>query len=293
MHLLLSSEGVKRSVRPRLLLIRAADSPLNNEIFCGVMNAPEARYYDISVLDATGSNGNYADLLNNLPETIGNIMIFPMELPGIREGILSVLKRGVNLIQLDRCLEGIDALSIMFDNYSGACAAVRHLHSEHSGPVYFLGGSEVPASAAKRFAGWRDTMAEFGYDDYDRYRIAPEGVAEYEYNIEHFRPVLDHFFADHREPVAIFAVCDHLARCVYSWAKMTGRQIGRDIFVVGFDDLPFCTRLSPTLSSVAASRFLLGEEAIRLLSSGKLIPGWRQLIPVQLVIRQSSRRQLY
>ena len=137
----LAPNCLKNVVRPRLLLIRAADSPLNNEICSGIMNAPEAHYYDISIIDATGNNGNYAAILRSLPQNIGNIMLFPLDIPEVKEEIIAAVERGIKLVQLDRCLEGVAAPSVMFDNYSGACAAVRHLLVEHSLPVYFAGSS--------------------------------------------------------------------------------------------------------------------------------------------------------
>ena len=145
-----------------------------------------------------------------------------------------------------------------------------------------------PESAAKRFAGWRDTMIEFGFYDYQDYVLCDE-QNEFVYDLKHMQAAWERFFSANKGKVAIFSVCDHVAIQVYSMMHKFGRKIGHDTFIVGFDNLAFCEKMSPSLTSVAVNRFQLGEEAMRLLHSGITMPGWRQLMPTQLVIRQSSK----
>ena len=288
------SEGTaakKNKSRTKLLLIRAADNPLNNEVFEGVMNSPLAANYDIIVLDGAGKYGNYAEILNTLPDDVRNVLLFPLDIPEVKNAITAALKRGVHIVQLDRFLDDVEAPSVMFDNYLGVSVAVRHLLKETSLPVYYFGYTLSPTSAVKRYEAWHNTMLEFGYENSDDYLVCRVAREESDFYSSNYKIMLDDFFARHPEEIAIFAVCDTLAKLVYSCGEAAGHTIGKDLFVVGFDNLALCERLVPQLSSVYVNRKLLGTEALKILHEGTKISSWRQLLPVEMIIRESSRRQ--
>lgn len=272
----------------KLLLIRAADIPLDNEVFEGVMNSPLASHFDITMLDGTGEHGNYAEILNTLPDDFRQVLLFPLDIREVRDSIIAAIERGIKMIQLDRYVDGIAAPAVMFDNYAGACLATRHLLTEHGLPVYYFGNYLAPTSAAKRFEGWCNTMEEFGFDEPERYLVGKVPLEDSDFKLNSYAEILEIFLKEHPEPFSMLAVNDVLARRVYKCCEHFQRTPGADVFLVGFDDLALCRRLTPTLSSVATDRRKLGEEALNLLLAGPSSPGWRKLLPVQLKIRQSS-----
>jgi LacI family transcriptional regulator len=94
-----------------------------------------------------------------------------------------------------------------------------------------------------------------------------------------------------KEPYCIFAVNDAIAQLVYKAAEQFNLIVGKDIFLVGFDDLPLCERLDPPLSSVHQSAEQVGYEGAKLLYeelAGHVDRPIHKVLPNNLVIRASS-----
>lgn len=58
---------------------------------------------------------------------------------------------------------------------------------------------------------------------------------------------------------------DYLAAAVYDAAAAAGMRVGRDLSVIGHDDLPTSALLDPGLTTIAFNRERIGTEAIRVL----------------------------
>ena len=89
----------------------------------------------------------------------------------------------------------------------------------------------------------------------------------------------------------IFTINDYWARGVYWAAEKLGLKVGRDVFVVGFDNLPFCEAMPVPLSSIKYDPQLIGYEAARILHHdllGETEHPRHTVLPVELVIRASS-----
>ena len=85
---------------------------------------------------------------------------------------------------------------------------------------------------------------------------------------------------------AFFALGDTRSRRVYSLAEELGLEIGRDISVIGFYDLPWCEISTPKLTSISVNEVEIGRltaQAIQEDWSGRTV-----LVKPALHIRQSG-----
>lgn len=89
---------------------------------------------------------------------------------------------------------------------------------------------------------------------------------------------------------AVFAACDVAAIGAMHALQRLGRSIPGEVAVVGFDDIPAAKLASPPLSTVRQDAYLAGETlieaAVEAVEAGY---ARTQLLPVQLVVRESSR----
>ena len=74
--------------------------------------------------------------------------------------------------------------------------------------------------------------------------------------------------------------------------RESGRRIGTDISVIGFDDIPAASNVYPPLTTIRQPLFEMGASATRMLldligNPARL--GERLLLPTSLVIRESCR----
>lgn len=275
------------------MFVRYCNDSLMHEVASGLSDFFKEHNLRLNIIDINLNTDVYLKILNDPPPNVKAIALFPFETPEIKAAIQQAMERGVRIVQLDRCLEEVTAPAVVFDNFSGAFSATRHLLETHNLPVYYFGNSR-PDSAFKRYQGWQHAMVDSGFFDYLQYEVA--GVDEGNWAEAHpqesfvrkYKQIKE-FLAILKGPVAIFASNDYLARLVYSAAEELGRQIGGDIHVVGFDDLDLCTKLKPELSSIAVPRREMGYEAGRLMLAENCPPGVSKVIPVELIIRASSK----
>jgi LacI family transcriptional regulator len=97
--------------------------------------------------------------------------------------------------------------------------------------------------------------------------------------------------ADHPEVDAVLCFSDLVALGILSGCAEIGRQVGRDLKVVGFDDIEDCAQVWPALSSVRCDIAGFGrgvaETVLGWLETGTR-PQEEMVTPVDLMIRASS-----
>lgn len=96
--------------------------------------------------------------------------------------------------------------------------------------------------------------------------------------------------AEKKRPTAIICLADIQALGVYEECAKEGLSIPRDISVVGFDDIPFSSFMSPPLTTLRQPGFEKGEAAAKALAA--LIAKHSAesvLMPTEVVIRESLK----
>jgi len=89
---------------------------------------------------------------------------------------------------------------------------------------------------------------------------------------------------------AIFAACDVAGIGALHALQKLGRAIPGEVAIVGFDDIPAAKLASPPLSTVRQDARTAGERLVEAaVEAVELGSARNQLLPVQLVVRESSR----
>jgi DNA-binding LacI/PurR family transcriptional regulator len=96
-----------------------------------------------------------------------------------------------------------------------------------------------------------------------------------------------------RRPTAILAASDPMALGALDAAQELGLRVPRDLSIVGFDDTPAATHVSPALTTVARPYREMGAAAVRLVleALAATAPGRpaRQVdLPTRLIVRASA-----
>ena len=166
-----------------------------------------------------------------------------------------------------------------FDYTAGGAAATRHLLDQGLTRLAFLGGRPDRAISAERASGYLAEMAAAG--------LAPLVLSG---------PITRH--AGHEAAAslpgdvqAVLCFNDLVALGLMNGLASRGRRVGRDIRLVGFDDIEECAEVWPALSSVSCDIARFGHD-----TAGRLL-GWlnrgqvpldETRAPVGLIARASS-----
>jgi LacI family transcriptional regulator len=190
---------------------------------------------------------------------------------------------GLALAFVDRPPHFIDADAVVSDNVGGARAAVEHLLAKGHRRIGFLGDRPDMFTAAERFRGYREALANQGVaEDLELVRHPMfRGVDAYETTCD----LLD----GKDPPTALFAGQNLISMGAVRALHARGRQ--HEVALVSFDDIPLADVLEPGVTVVAQDPHTLGRSAAELLFErldGHDGPSRRVVVPTRLIVRGSG-----
>jgi DNA-binding LacI/PurR family transcriptional regulator len=177
-------------------------------------------------------------------------------------------------------------LSIIADNRSGTDAAVYHLVRLGHRRIGFITGNASNPSAQERLEAYCAGLQKARLPVETKWIV--EGTWLEDSGYEAAKTLLQK-----DEPLtAIIASNDMMALGVYRAAAEAGLQIGRDLAVVGFDNLPVIQDVSPPLTTVQQPLIQMGQLAVEHL--GRILagetPASREIrVPTNLIVRASTQ----
>jgi LacI family transcriptional regulator len=171
------------------------------------------------------------------------------------------------------------------ENAEGVRLLVRHLHALGHRRIATITGALQTIPAAERLAAFRRESAALGLDVPEDYvRIGDFSSAS------GYREACGLMLLE-RPPTAIVAASDLMALAALQAVREVGAEPGRDVAVVGFDDLEAAGLAHPRLTTIRQDRFALGAAAADCMNEMIERPGAappRRVLPVELVVRASS-----
>jgi LacI family transcriptional regulator len=176
------------------------------------------------------------------------------------------------------------------EDRAGAYQATTFLIEQGHRRIAFIGGDSAAYLTRQRLQGFRDALEAGG--------LSREAcvVAQGDYTRQSGFVIARKMLARTTRPTAVFAANDEMAVGVMDAAQENGLSVPHDLSVVGFDDLPIASHVSPALTTVARPYRAMGGTAVRLVS--ELLGATPEIrgntaapqvdLPVQLIQRAST-----
>lgn len=179
--------------------------------------------------------------------------------------------------------------TVSVTNCAGVRAAVQHVVELGHRRIGFITGRLQDSSAQQRLFGYRAALENAGI------AFDPTLVAEGSWRVaENYRAAQALFRLD-LKPTAVVSSCDLGAFAVYQLAREHGMEVGRDISVVGFDDMPAAANGTPPLTTVRQPVYRVGQVAVETLLmrlDGEPLPQMNTQLATELIVRESTGRAL-
>jgi DNA-binding LacI/PurR family transcriptional regulator len=294
-------DGAVRSVPTSRLTIAAVWA---GEMNYGVAKRLEGtkRYADTHGLKFTNYiSQRHEDVLDAL-ERIENYTADGVIVNPYRESrylsVLEKLKEKKFPVVLTRSVGSLPLSTVMSNDSAGAYQASYYLIEKYHRPVYYLCEKPETEAATDRHQAYNNAMKDAGFGSDLEECTCPLDVSDADpqyWGLE--KNWLPGFYAAEKLleritlPASILCLNDFVAQGVYEAAAKRGLVIGKDLAVVGTDDLPLAQHLKPTLTTVHPSTEELGYEAGRLLHqiiTKKVEPPVHIHLPVELIVRESA-----
>lgn len=270
------------------LLIPDITTTYMGEILRGVSGAAERLNYGLMLytqgsVDHAQRTNYYLSLLNNF-QVDGVLMVVPRDYEVI---VQDLKERGIRYVIIDHHSNTGNEPSITATNRHGIVDAMRHLLALGHQRIGFITGRMDIACSHDRLQGYRDALAEVGLP------FDPELVREGDFSQPvGFRQGWALLQLEH-PPTAIIASNDLMAFGVMDAAKASGMTIGRDLSIIGFDDIAMASQVYPPLTTIRQPMASMGEAALEMLVTvlqGRTVLNPRRELPTELIIRQSTGR---
>lgn len=179
-------------------------------------------------------------------------------------------------------LSSAPAYLVDVDNVGGGAAAARYLAERGHRRVATITGPATMVPATDRLSGFREAAAETGLEivaveDGD---FSEAGAAAA------MRRILD----GGDVPEALFVASDLMARGALEVLREAGLSVPGDIAIIGFDDSPVATAVTPALTTIRQPSRAQGvamADALLGLLAGRPVPP-ATILPTELVVRDSA-----
>lgn len=236
------------------LVIPQVNDPFFFQIVRGVEEAASAANYSLLIASQSrlpASERRYLHLFRR--GHVDAMVLASIEVHA--HEVQEIIRQGVPivLVQLDI---GKNIPTFLADNYGGGRAMAEHLVLDHHyRRVAYITGTDYTSDSRERLRGLRDVLQENGLDLPAEYIVRGDYLRDSGYQA--MQPILD----QPDLPDAVFAANDQMAIDAMMAIRERGLRVPDDIAVVGFDDIPMASYVSPALTTVHQPVYELGWHA--------------------------------
>jgi len=172
---------------------------------------------------------------------------------------------------------------ITSDNYSGGVLATNLLIDKGCKKLAHISGSlELETPANNRYKAFVDVVNE---------RNIEHVILETKLGIlENYEEIVYKLFEENPDIDGIFASSDMIGISVIKVAKVLGREIPKDLKIVGYDDITFSALVVPTLTTIKQPMKKMGELVIQILIDQieEKEVSLENILPITLVERETT-----
>ena len=191
--------------------------------------------------------GNFVDLRDEDLEEV--------DVPIVLVSVESATRR-----KLKRCS------SISINNKKAAAMATEYLiNSGHTNIGLILGEKRDYGISKERFEGYKEALAEHNVPFNEKYIVYGE------YECTDAYKEAKRLLKQYPEVTAIFAISDIMAMGVAKASFDVGREVGKDISIIGFDGMDTAKYYQPSITTVKQPKQKMGEMSVEMLL--KLLEG--------------------
>lgn len=186
------------------------------------------------------------------------------------------------VVTIDRAIESAKTSSVEVENRAGAVLAVDHLIQHGHKQIACIVTNPHLITISERVAGYQDSMRRAKLRPRKEIHLPDQASA---------RPALAKLFHSRNPPRALFTANNITTMWVLEALRELKIKVGKDVALVGFDDVDFFSHLTPGVTAIRQPIVEMGTLAAEILltslqteAAPRLV---RSVLPTTLVIRES------
>ncbi len=205
---------------------------------------------------------------------------------GNRHQVEEAVASGVPCVVINNYIEDLPVACIAIDNAKAAEDAVNYLVSLGHQRIAHIAGDLVTQAASARLEGYKRALKK------NNIEFEPDYLIKTDYSRGQARQAAEKLVKMSKPPTAFFVASDSMAMEAMTVVRELGKDVPRDLSIVGFDDNPSGLYGPVSLTTVKQPLIRMAEESVKelnvLMNVKKKEAKIRKiLLPAELVIRES------
>ncbi|WP_025774744.1 LacI family DNA-binding transcriptional regulator [Neomoorella thermoacetica] len=212
----------------------------------------------------------------------GIIMITAMETEAL---IQQLEKLRCPVVLLNRYLPSVETDVISVDNYLGGYLAAEHLIKLGHRNIAHLAGFKNSSATRDRLRGFIDAHVHYGI------QLNQERIVYGNLQMEAGYKFAKEYLSQNEDITAVFCGNDLMALGLIEALYEEGKEIPRDISVIGYDDIDMASLARVKLTTIRQPQYEMGQTAAEVLidrMKGKIGAPKRIIFTPKLIIREST-----
>ena len=258
------------------------DTPFFSDLTEGISNTCQTNGLSLSILYVYGNQAVEPQLKELYEKEYHGILLLATEMT--QEDFLPFQNLPCPLVALDCYYEDMNFDTVLINNVQGSYMATSHLIQKGFVRIGYLKSSFPIANFRERADGYFKALRSNNIKKNMDYvlELSPSMEAAYldmKGLLDKGVPLAEAYFADN----------DLIAAGAMRALSEAGVRIPADVSIIGFDDIPMCSFLSPTLSTMRVEKQNIGMLAVNQLlntiqsHSGSLV---KLAVSTRLVVRE-------
>jgi DNA-binding LacI/PurR family transcriptional regulator len=199
-----------------------------------------------------------------------------------------IQQKSMPMVVFDRVTEDLVAPSVRLDNKDGGFQATEHLIEQGYKRIAILAGPKNLGISNERLDGYLSALKKY------KIKSDPDLIINCDFNQDYAYLATQELLSMKKRPDAIFTISDRMAIGAMLAIKERGLNMPNDIGLVGFNNEPVASLVSPAISSVDQPAFELGKIAAKLfvemMHNNEDMSSVEEILKPKLIIRESSQR---
>ncbi|MFA9464801.1 MAG: LacI family DNA-binding transcriptional regulator [Velocimicrobium sp.] len=261
-----------------------------SSIISGISEVAEQSGYNIHFMGTNENQRLEQEFLNTVEsQRLNGIIITPVSEMDEKtnEKLLRIQANGIPVVLVDRDIKGKAFDGVFVDNLSGAYEGVMALIQAGHNKIAIITGPETSRPGRDRFKGYKRALLDAGISLEENYMLSGD------FKIAKAYQCTKQLLELEDPPTAIFSSNNLTTLGCLKYFTEQKLKIGKNISVIGFDDIETLKMIDYKLSVIARDAKQQGRVAMNLLLErlrSKTIPvePIRQNVPYQVILRGSE-----
>ncbi|GKX28911.1 LacI family transcriptional regulator [Vallitalea longa] len=267
------------------LILSELHGPFYSEFIKGVQE--EVLSYEYDLVSISSSGGLKSTAVRFLKENrTDGMIVFDHHM--YEDLIKNAADANMPIVLINQHIKHKYVMSVMVDNIAASYDAVEYIISQGYKKIGYLGGFPLSYADKKRFKGYCDALNDH------KIEYIPQFYYQGNFTKEGGYKAAKLMILQNKIPDALFSANDEMAIGAMQAFHESKIIVGKDIGIVGFDDIELAQYVNPSLTTVRQSMYEMGILATK--SIFNAMNGQFQEEPImmktELIIRESCKKQI-